>query len=249
MDCRVKPGNDAEMQHLYLVMPATSPAMTTEKSCRTAKPHSARQPPRGDAARGPRRHRRRAPAGRGSRTWPLAVGIGEATTSSASPVWVSVSPQAILGMTEATCSAAAQAMLDSPVLQEIFTLMPSLSHSLPASVTRADAAELDRLQADAARGLALVMAPDVVERMNAFVGADRDVGCRRHRRHAGEVVGRHRLLEEIETRALDRAHIGRWPARRYSPGWRRRKSACRCPAPCRCRACARRLSPACRCRP
>ena len=38
-------------------------------------------------------------------------------------------------MTQATCSAAAQATLNSPVLQEMLTLMPSRSHSRPASVT------------------------------------------------------------------------------------------------------------------
>ena len=62
-------------------------------------------------------------------TWPRAVAIGCAVTSSASAMWVSVSAQAMLGMTLATCSAAAQAMLDSPVLQEMLTLMPRLSHS------------------------------------------------------------------------------------------------------------------------
>ena len=41
----------------------------------------------------------------------------------------------------------------------------------------ADAAELDGLEADAARGLSVVVTADVVERMNAFVGADRDIGC------------------------------------------------------------------------
>ena len=38
-------------------------------------------------------------------------------------------------MTDATCSAAAQAMLDSPVLQEMLTFMPRRSQSSPASVT------------------------------------------------------------------------------------------------------------------
>ena len=73
-----------------------------------------------------------------------------------------------------------------------------LSHSLPASTTARDAAELDRLQADPARGLDLVMAPDVIQRMNAFVGADCDVGGRRDRCHAGKVVADHRLLEKVE---------------------------------------------------
>ena len=48
---------------------------------------------------------------------------------------VTVRPQAIPGATAATCSAAAEAMLDSPVLQEMFTLMPSRSQSRHASST------------------------------------------------------------------------------------------------------------------
>src|SRR5664280_2359181 len=74
---------------------------------------------------------------------------------------------------------------------------------------RPDAAELDCLQADAARGLALVMAGDVGERMDTFVGADCDLGRGRgDRRHAGEIIGHNRLLEESEAAAFHRAHIG-----------------------------------------
>ena len=52
----------------------------------------------------------------------------------------------------------------------------------------ADAAELDGLQADAARGTVLVMVGDIGERMDAFVGADGDVARRRgDRRHAVEI--------------------------------------------------------------
>jgi hypothetical protein len=62
---------------------------------------------------------------------------------------------------------------------------------------RAEAAQLDCFQTDAARRLALVMPPNVVKLMNAFVGADRDVRCRRHFGHAGKIVRRNGLFEEI----------------------------------------------------
>ena len=52
----------------------------------------------------------------------------------------------------------------------------------------ADAADLDRFQADAARRLVLVMAANVVERMNAFVGANGGIACRGNLRHAGQIV-------------------------------------------------------------
>ncbi len=56
-------------------------------------------------------------------------------TSSRRAPCVSVKPQAMFGMTQATCSAAAQATLDSPVLQEMLTLMPSVSQSCAACVS------------------------------------------------------------------------------------------------------------------
>ncbi len=70
----------------------------------------------------------------------------------------------------------------------------------------ANAAELDRLQADAARRLAVVMPLDVVEAVDAFVGADGDLGGRGLcRRHAVEIVRLDRLFEEIEAAALSTA--------------------------------------------
>ncbi len=119
---------------------------------------------------------------------------------------VSVSPQASPGMTAAACSAAAQAMLDSPVLQETLTCMPRRSHRRERLHERAQPAELDGLEADAAGGLVLVMTADVRQAMDAFIRPDRDIGRGRHRRHAGEIVGLDRLLEEIEAAAGDRAH-------------------------------------------
>ena len=69
------------------------------------------------------------------------------------PGLVTVRPQAIAGTTAATCSAAAEATLDSPVLQEILTRMPSRSQRRQASNSGRKTAELDRLQADALGGL------------------------------------------------------------------------------------------------
>src|SRR5262249_10386980 len=69
-----------------------------------------------------------------SSTCPRAMRTGRAVTSSANPSLVRVSPQAICGSAAAMCIAAAQAMLDSPVLAETLTLSPSLSHRRPASV-------------------------------------------------------------------------------------------------------------------
>ncbi len=73
---------------------------------------------------------------------------------------------------------------------------------------RAHAAELDGLQAHAARRPVRVIAADVRERMDAFVGADRDVAGRsRDRCHSGDIVGVHGLLEEIEPGTCDRVDI------------------------------------------
>ena len=72
----------------------------------------------------------------------------------------------------------------------------------------AHSAELDGFQARPARGSAIVVAADIVERVNAFIGADGDVARRgRHRRHAGDVVRLDRLLEETKPGIGDRAHV------------------------------------------
>ena len=62
-------------------------------------------------------------------------------------------------------------------------------------------------EADAACGLAVVVPADVVERVNAFVGADSDIGCGGDLCHARELIRRDRLLEEIEARPLHGAHV------------------------------------------
>ncbi len=76
---------------------------------------------------------------------------------------------------------------------------------------RTHAAKLDGFQARPAHGVLPVKAAQVLERMNALVGPDRDVagcvGSRRHCRHAGDVIGADGLLEEIEACIRDRAHI------------------------------------------
>src|SRR5262245_55706788 len=85
----------------------------------------------------------------------------------------------------------------------------------PASVAQpprlgrtAHAAELDRFEAYPAGGMALVVAANVLERMDALVGADGNVARRgRNGRHAGEVVRLHGLLEEIESGISDRAYV------------------------------------------
>src|SRR5580693_9650865 len=69
----------------------------------------------------------------------------------------------------------------------------------PAGIIKgAQAAELDCLQADARRGAACMMLLDVVKRMNALVGADRNICCRGDTRHAVEIFRTHRLLEKIK---------------------------------------------------
>ena len=51
------------------------------------------------------------------------------------------------------------------------------------------------------------MALDVVERMNAFVGADRNAARRGDARHAGKIVGMDRLLEEAQAAIADGADV------------------------------------------
>src|SRR4029078_2977444 len=72
---------------------------------------------------------------------------------------------------------------------------------------RADAAKLDRLEAYAARRLGLVVTADVVERVDALVGPYSDIGRGRDLCHAGEIIRRHRLLEEIEAGSIHGAHV------------------------------------------
>ena len=57
------------------------------------------------------------------------------------------------------------------------------------------------------RDRAVVVPADVVERVNAFVGADGDIGCGGDLCHARELIRRDRLLEEIEARPVYRAHV------------------------------------------
>ena len=52
------------------------------------------------------------------------------------------------------------------------------------------------------------MAKNVVERMNALVGANRHLGRRGDAAHAIEIVGTDRLLEKIEPAIADAAHKG-----------------------------------------
>ena len=52
------------------------------------------------------------------------------------------------------------------------------------------------------------MARNVIGRMDTLIGADRDRGGGRHGRHAGEVVRRNRLLEEVQSRIGDGVHEG-----------------------------------------
>ena len=72
---------------------------------------------------------------------------------------------------------------------------------------RTHAAELDRFEAHAKRCLGRMMALNIVLRMNALVGADRHAARRGDARHAGEIVGVDRLLEETEARIGDRTHV------------------------------------------
>src|SRR5581483_9923469 len=72
---------------------------------------------------------------------------------------------------------------------------------------RADPAELDRLQADPASRLAFVVTPDVVERVNTFIGANGYVGCCRYLGHAVKIVSSDGLLEKIEPGSFYGAHI------------------------------------------
>ena len=56
--------------------------------------------------------------------------------------------------------------------------------------------------------MALVMAADVFERMDALVGADGDLArCGRDRRHPGKIIRRHRLLKKREAVLGDGAHV------------------------------------------
>src|SRR5436305_14681711 len=72
----------------------------------------------------------------------------------------------------------------------------------------AHSAELDGFEAHPARGMALVMAADVLERMDALVGADGDLArCGRDRRHPGKIIRRHRLLKKAEAVLADCAHV------------------------------------------
>jgi hypothetical protein len=67
---------------------------------------------------------------------------------------------------------------------------------------RANAPELDRLQARAARGGALVVACNIGRALDSFIGADRDAGRGCDRGHAVEIIRGDGLLEKIEAGAF-----------------------------------------------
>ena len=131
---------------------------------------------------------------------------GSTATSSARPWLVTVKPQAIAGATAATCSAAAEATLDSPVLQEMFTRMPSRSQRRQASSTARKPPSFIAFRLTPLGGLGYVMALDVVARMDALVGADRHAARRGHLRHGVKRMGFDRLLEKIEPAIGHRPH-------------------------------------------
>src|SRR6516165_3654052 len=102
------------------------------------------------------------PGASGTSAKPPATRRGACVTSSARPVWVSVSPQATLGMTAATCSAAAQPMLDSPVLQETLRMRAArdcLPYEHPKLAIVAHVEDFgNRLEAEVARRKAYTQA-------------------------------------------------------------------------------------------
>ena len=127
-------------------------------------------------------------------------------TSAAKAGLVSVRPQAIPGAAAATCSAAAEATLDSPVLQEILTLMPKPSHSRQASITAPKPPSLMALRLTPPTP-ALVMPLDVVARMDAFVGADRYRRRGGEPRHGIERMRLDRLFEKIEAATVHQPEV------------------------------------------
>ena len=68
-------------------------------------------------------------------TCPRSMRMGRPVTSSLSPSFDKVRPQASCGSAAARCSPAAQAMLDSPVLQATLTDMASSAQRRPAAIT------------------------------------------------------------------------------------------------------------------
>src|SRR5580700_11752581 len=50
-----------------------------------------------------------------------------------------------------------------------------------------------------------MMTLDIVERMDAFIGANGHAARGGHTRHAGQIMGTYRLLEEIEPRITNRS--------------------------------------------
>src|SRR5262249_31681247 len=141
-------------------------------------------------------------------TCPRAMCSGSRVTSSASPALVSVRPHAICGSAAAMWVAAAQAMLDSPVLAETLTFPPSRGGERAGRDRAAHPAELDGFEAPPARGMALVVVADVLERVDALIGADGDFARRgRDCRHAGKIIRRHGLLEKIKASIGDAAHV------------------------------------------
>src|SRR6266567_2248953 len=75
------------------------------------------------------------PGRSGTSTCPWTIRSGWTATSSTRPFMVSVRPHPTAGSAAAMWRAAAEAMLDSPVLHETLTSSPSRSHKSPASIT------------------------------------------------------------------------------------------------------------------
>ena len=68
------------------------------------------------------------------------------------------------------------------------------------------AAKLDRFEAYSARGLALMVAADVIERVNALVGANRHRARCGDAAHAVKIMRTDGLLEKIEAAIAEATH-------------------------------------------
>ncbi len=183
-------------------------------------------------------------------TCPRSMRMGRAVTSSASPSLDSVSPQAICGSAAAIWSGGRAGDAGFAGLARHVDADAELLAQAARRHHAAHAAELDGLEAHAARGLALVVAADVVERMDALVGADRDPA---------------RAAATAAMPAMSSACTG--CSKKSSPASATARTYCtrlvRAPALVgvgrdqraaaeqlrRCGACARRRPAACRCRP
>ena len=117
-----------------------------------------------------------------------------------------LTPQSMFSTAQARCTAAADARLDSDILAAMLTASPRRLHSAPAASAAPKPPSLMSLSETPPAPTA-AWASMSCERMNAFVGADRDRRRARERREAVHVGRIERLLQEQQPGLPGRGEI------------------------------------------